>query len=190
MGETLRFVTSNRGKYEEFRRMGSRFGVEIEMVEASYREIQSDDLEEIALDSCRQLAGSLGEGFFLEDAGLFVDSLGGFPGPFSSYVYSTIGNDGILRLLEGEQNRRARFVSVICHFDGEYHLFRGEVAGEISTEKRGEAGFGFDPIFIPEGHTRTFAEMGPKKDLISHRARSSEIFFRTLAEGSARCCSG
>jgi len=62
--------------------------------------------------------------------------------------------------------------------------------GKISTEKRGGTGFGFDPIFIPQGHTRTFAEMGPEKDLISHRARSSEIFFRTLEDESTRCCSG
>ena len=183
MGKRIRLVTSNKGKYLEFKRIGTTFGFEIELVETSYREIQSDDLEEIALESCRRLAPSLGRGFFLEDAALFIDSLGGFPGPYSSYVYSTIGNEGILRLLGDYQNREARFISVISYYDGEFHIFKGEVPGMISEAERGRGGFGFDPIFIPLGYQRTFAEMGTEKDQVSHRARSSEIFFRTLKQG-------
>ncbi|NOZ89276.1 MAG: RdgB/HAM1 family non-canonical purine NTP pyrophosphatase, partial [Crenarchaeota archaeon] len=111
----------------------------------------------------------------VEDAGLFVDALSGFPGPYSSYVYKTIGVHGILRLLEGEENRAARFVSVIA-YAGPWgvQLFRGEVKGSIAAEPRGSGGFGFDPIFIPEGADKTFAEMNiEEKNMYSHRARAA-----------------
>lgn len=178
----LRFVTSNRHKFLEFRSVAKRFDLDIEIVEMEYREIQSDRLEEIATQSCLDLAESLGEGFFLEDAGLFIEALGGFPGPYSSYVHSTIGNQGVLKLLRGLKRRSALFLSVICYYDGSCHIFKGEVKGEIALRRSGESGFGFDPIFIPEGYRETFAQMGSEKHRISHRARSAEIFFRTLTE--------
>jgi len=181
----LRFVTSNRHKFLEFKWVAERFGLDIEIVGMKYREVQSDRLEEIARQSCLDLAGRLGKGFFLEDAGLFIEALGGFPGPYSAYVHSTIGNQGVLRLLRGLKKRSALFLSVICYYDGSCHIFRGEVKGEIARRSSGRSGFGFDPIFIPEGHRETFAEMGPKKHRISHRARSAEIFFRTLTQRGA-----
>ncbi len=180
----LRFVTSNKHKFAEFRTIASGFHVELEMVEASYPEIQSFDLEEIARRSAEECAKDLGQGFFVEDAGLFVDALGGFPGPYSSYVQSTIGNAGILALMRGRTDRSAHFLSVICHYDGRFHIYRGEVEGTICRKPRGAGGFGYDPIFIPRGERRTFAQMGPAKNEVSHRRRSSEIFFRTLAQNS------
>jgi len=179
----LRFVTSNRHKFEEFSAVASRFGLGIELVSRSYPEVQSDDLEQIAVSSARSCAPGLGKGFFVEDAGLFVNALRGFPGPYSSYAYSTIGYEGILELLRHREDRSAFFLSVICHYDGRYRTFTGKVDGRISPRARGNAGFGFDPIFIPDGETCTFAEMGPRKNEISHRARSAEIFFRTLTQG-------
>ncbi len=180
----LRFVTSNRHKFEEFHTLASRFGLTIQLVRRALPEIQSDDLEEIAINSARSCAPELGKGFFVEDAGLFVNALRGFPGPYSSYAHSTIGNEGILSLLRDKQDRSAFFLSVICHYDGSYRIFKGRVDGTIAPTPRGSAGFGFDPIFIPNGEECTFAEMGPRKNEISHRARSAEIFFRTLAAES------
>ncbi len=180
----LRFVTSNRHKFEEFSAVASRFGLGIELVSRSRPEVQSDDLEEIAVSSARSCARGLGKGFFVEDAGLFVNALRGFPGPYSSYAYSTIGCKGVLDLLRHKEDRSAFFLSVICHYDGRYRTFTGRVDGRISPRARGSAGFGFDPIFVPDGEARTFAEMGPRKNEISHRARSAEVFFRALREGS------
>lgn len=179
----LRFVTSNRHKFEEFSAVASRFGLRIELVSKDRPEIQSDDLEQIAVSSARSCAPRLGKGFFVEDAGLFVNALRGFPGPYSSYAYSTIGYEGVLDLLREKEDRSAFFLSVICHYDGRYRTFTGKVEGRISPSARGSSGFGFDPIFIPDGETHTFAEMGPRKNEISHRARSAEIFFRTLING-------
>lgn len=179
----LRFVTSNKHKFEEFQTVAARFGLEIELAKMTYIEVQSDNLEEIAVESARYCADRLGKGFFIEDAGLFVDSLGGFPGPYSSYVYSTLGNGGILDLLGDKSDRSAYFLSVICYYDGEFHIYKGKVKGKICLAARGMTGFGFDPIFIPVGHRSTFAEMGLMKNAISHRARSAEIFFRSPGKG-------
>ena len=152
------------------------------MVERSYPEKQSSDLAEIAMEGAKRCAADLGEGFFLEDSGLFVGALNGFPGPYSSYVHSTIGNEGILDLLINSRDRSAYFLSVICYYDGEFKVFEGRVEGTIATECRGRSGFGFDPIFQPSGHDSTFAEMGDAKNEFSHRRRSAEIFFRSLTD--------
>ncbi len=180
----LKFVTTNRHKFKELRQVATRFDVALEMFDLSYREIQSEDLAKIAVDSARACAESVGGTFFLEDAGLFVHALGGFPGPYSSFVHEKIGNQGILDLLRRKRDRSAHFLSVICYHDGRFHTYEGRVEGEISTEGRGGTGFGFDPIFIPSGFDRTFAEMGDEKVEISHRTRSSEIFFRSLRESA------
>jgi XTP/dITP diphosphohydrolase len=178
----LRFVTTNRHKFREMQEIGGKHGITLEMVEMSYPEIQSPELEEVALEGGRYLSSELGRGFFVEDSGLFIESLGGFPGPYSSYVQKTVGNDGILRLLGNSRERAAHFLSVICHFDGDFKVYEGRVEGRITPECRGNSGFGFDPIFCPEGSGLTFAEMGGEKNKFSHRARCAEIFFRSLPD--------
>ncbi|MEM4527201.1 MAG: RdgB/HAM1 family non-canonical purine NTP pyrophosphatase, partial [Nitrososphaerota archaeon] len=144
------------------------------------REIQSVDLKEVAIESVLYAYNILREPVMVEDAGLFIDALNGFPGPYSSYVYRTIGVKGVLKLLENLQDRKAKFVSIIAFYSPFTNLktFTGEVEGRISYEARGESGFGFDPIFIPiDGDGRTFAEMNlEEKNKISHRGRSARKF--------------
>ncbi len=178
----LQLITTNRNKFEEFKEKAQGFGLEIEMTRIDYIEIQHEDLETIALDSARRILKQIRDPFFLEDSGLFVDDLGGFPGPYSSYVFSTLGNQGILDLLGDDKKRAAAFLSIICYHDGkDLHTFRGEARGHISDRKRGKAGFGFDPIFMPQGQELTFAELGSRKNEFSHRALSAEIFFRSVS---------
>ncbi len=115
----------------------------------------------------------------VEDSGLYIRALNGFPGPYSSYVYKTIGYFGILKLMEDVTDRGAHFKSVVAFYDGNiYKIFIGTVYGEIINDARGYYGFGFDPIFKPEGSTRkTFAEMSLKeKCMYSHRAKSITKF--------------
>lgn len=177
----VRFITSNRGKFEEMREIGKRFGVEVEWVKQEYLEPQGSDLEFVAEKSAEVLISKVDPPFFIEDSGLFIDALNGFPGVYSSFVFKTIGNDGILKLMEGVENRRARFVCVIAFSDGnKVRTFTGEVEGVIAAEKRGEGGFGYDPIFEVNG--KTFAEMGERKNEISHRRRAAEKFFSWLAK--------
>ncbi len=175
-GLRVLFVTGNRHKFEEAKAVAESLGVSLVQARLRKLEIQSDDLREIAVFSSRSVRSHLsGETYIVEDAGLFIHSLGGFPGPYSSYVYRTIGCEGVLKLLAGVEDRRATFRSVVVLHDprlGE-HVFVGETRGAISREARGSGGFGFDPIFVPEGESRTYAEMTlSEKNALSHRAKA------------------
>jgi XTP/dITP diphosphohydrolase len=123
--------------------------------------------------------------FVIEDAGLRVKALGGFPGVYSKFVHQTIGYAGILTLLRCERDRRAEFVSVIAGVIGGRRLtVRGVCKGTITLRARGRGGFGFDPIFVPAGESRTFAQMTVKeKNALSHRGaavRSLVVRLRRL----------
>ena len=173
------FVTSNRGKFVEVREIGRLYNVDVEWIDREYLEPQGKDLKEIASLSAKILASEIEKPFFIEDSGLFIPALNGFPGPYSSFVFKTIGNEGILKLMEGIEDRRAYFLAVIAFWDGEKVLtFEGRVDGVIAREMRGEKGFGFDPIFEYDG--KTFAEMGDEKNEVSHRRRALEKFFEYL----------
>jgi len=177
------FITSNEGKFKEAKEVAKLFSVEIEWLKMEYEEIQGNTLEEIATKSAEMLSRIIKRPFFIEDSGLFIESLNGFPGPYSSYVFKTIGNKGILKLLDCVQNRKAYFKAVIAFFDGkDIKIFDGVVYGEIAKEIRGDKGFGFDPIFLYGD--RTFAEMGEEKNLVSHRRKALEKFFSYLKSTS------
>lgn len=167
----LNLVTTNDGKFREFASGLSLAGVELERVNRQYPEIQANSLEDVVLFGAEWLRGGIDCDFLIDDSGLFIDSLGGFPGVYSSFVERTIGLSGILRLLQGHQDRKATFKTVLglC-IDGTVKTISGECRGHIATEARGSGGFGYDPIFVPEGESRTFAEMGTEeKNAISHR---------------------
>jgi len=111
----------------------------------------------------------------IDDSGLFVDCLKGFPGVYSSYVFGTLGCGGILRLMNDVKERGAHFECCIgCILEsGESFVVCEKAEGRIGLEEKGTGGFGFDPIFIPEGGTRTFAEMTiEEKNPISHRGKA------------------
>jgi XTP/dITP diphosphohydrolase len=121
----------------------------------------------------------------IEDAGLFVNALSDFPGVYSKFVFTSIGCEGVLRLLVPCEDRSAHFEAVVayCEKGGEPQIFKGRVDGEIAGEPRGENGFGYDPIFIPEGEKRTFAEMKTQeKNQFSHRARALEKLAEFLSK--------
>ena len=177
------FVTSNPGKAREAEEI---LGSDVEQVDYDCVEIQSDSLAEIAAYSVRDAYDHLGEPCFVDDSGMFVEGVGGFPGPYSSYVYSTLGLDGVLRALEGFEggDRAARFDCVVAYHDGsDVHTFEGTVRGRVADEPRGDGGFGYDPIFevVEDDEGRTFAEMPPdEKNAVSHRRRAFEAFAEFL----------
>ncbi|MEB3860361.1 MAG: XTP/dITP diphosphatase [Desulfurococcales archaeon] len=179
----IAFITRNKGKFREAYMVARPFGVILVQEPAEKVEIQSTRLEEISLWAAREAYKALGKPLVVEDSGLFVEALNGFPGPYSSYAYETIGLRGLLKLLEGEENRRACFRAAValatgCHEE----VFVGEVCGFISREPRGSSGFGFDPIFVPEGSDSTFAEMGvEEKNRYSHRARAFALMAKRVS---------
>lgn len=171
----LLFATNNLNKVREAELVLSRFGVSLKAVAVNKIEIQSNSLREIAIYAAKSAYKAIRRPIIVEDSGLFIDALNGFPGPYSSYVYKTIGLNGILKLLDGVLNRRARFEAVVALAinECEVYVFEGYVEGYISSEIRGSSGFGFDPIFIPSGCNETFGEMGiVKKTSYSHRGKA------------------
>jgi XTP/dITP diphosphohydrolase len=175
----IEFITSNEGKFNEVRAALKKEGHEVIWTRRTYPEIQSASLEEVVEAGLEWVERKMEPSgpFMIEDSGLFIDSLGGFPGVFSAYVFKTIGNPGILKLLAGEKKRGAAFESRIGFSSKESgpHIFRGSCRGMIADAPSGKMGFGYDPVFIPEGQSRTFAEMTDEaKNRLSHRGRSVE----------------
>jgi XTP/dITP diphosphohydrolase len=178
------FATGNINKFNEARSILGQYGTAVGMLRLKGDEIQSENLKEIAETSVKNAYQRCRLPIFVEDAGLFIDSLGGFPGPYAAYVYKTIHNSGILKLIENAADRRAMFQSVIAYCDDqtpcEPICFEGEAKGEITLTERkeqGKSGFGFDPIFQPAGSQETFAEMTiAEKNGYSHRAMAIRKF--------------
>ncbi|VVB89170.1 Non-canonical purine NTP pyrophosphatase [uncultured archaeon] len=167
------FVTGNSHKVKEAGDILSPLGITVEQNNCGYPELQEDELEKIAAYGAEYAAKKLGSEVMVDDSGMFINSLCGFPGPYSAYVFDTLGNERILKLMEGERDRKAVFRCVIgyCRPGEKARLFAGEVEGEISHESRGNEGFGYDPIFAVGG--RTFGEMGEdEKNRLSHRYRA------------------
>ena len=151
------------------------------MLKSPKLEIQSDSLEKIAKYAAEQAARKHKRLVVVEDSGLFVEALDGFPGPYSSYVHATIGCEGILRLMRNENRRYAYFQASLALAAARKSVqsFSGKVYGTISRQILGKSGFGFDPIFIPEGTQATFAQGGTEfKMRYSHRSKA----FRKLAK--------
>lgn len=184
--DSITFVTGNQGKVDEMRALLDPLGITVVPDDRGYPEIQHEELAGVSEAGAGYLLATGVEApFLLEDAGLFVAALKGFPGVYSSYALQTIGTQGILRLLRDTEleNRSAAFRADLCYVDaaGAPHHFEGTVKGRIAEAAAGEGGFGFDPIFTPEGETRTFAQLSSdEKNQISHRARAGRSFLAWL----------
>lgn len=173
----IAFVTTNPGKFREVSEKLAPVGVRLRWMNLAYPEIQADRLDDVVSYAAGILERRVRGEFLVDDSGLFVTALGGFPGVYSSYVYRTVGCEGVLSLLRGRRTRAARFESVILlgARGRRSRVFRGVCRGSIPQRARGVGGFGFDPIFIPDSARKTFAEMTlAEKNAISHRARAVE----------------
>jgi len=182
-GKVIFFATNNINKFNEARRVLAKYNISVGMLRVKTLEIQSQSIEEIARTSVIDAFKNCHLPVIVEDAGLFIDALNGFPGPYAAYVYKTVGNDGLLRLMEKVNDRKATFKSVVAFYSADCSspiCFEGEVNGEISEELRKtekNCGFGFDPVFKPAGKSRTFAEMSmAEKNMLSHRAKALTKF--------------
>lgn len=184
MKKKLVVATNNAHKLEE---ISAILGNEMELL--SLKDIHcnadipetADTLEGNARQKAMYIHENYGMDCFADDTGLEVEALNGAPGVFSAR-YAGDGHDSeanmqkLLKELEGKENRKAQFRTAICLImEGKEYLFEGIVKGYIIEEKRGGSGFGYDPIFVPEGYNQTFAELGNDvKNTISHRARAVE----------------
>ena len=175
----LCFVSTNHNKYLEIKSVLQKYLIPVEFSEIILTEIQSDSIEEIAIEKSKDAFAEISRPVIVEDDGLFIYELNGFPGQYSSYVYKTIGNDGILKLLNNSKHRFAAFKSffAFCSTAKNSLGFKGEVEGKISHNIT-EGGWGYDPIFIPNGSNLTFGQLqmiGRKKEF-SHRSQALNKF--------------
>jgi len=181
-GKVIFFATGNIHKFNEARVILAEHDIAAGMLRMKGIEIQSDSLTEIAGTSAIGAHKRTHLPIIVEDAGLFIDALKGFPGPYAAYVYKTIGNAGLLKLMANLLTREAMFRSAIAYCDsdsGSVTCFEGEAKGKITTTQRkgDRSAFGFDPIFQPDGTNRTFAEMAiEEKNRFSHRAKAVSKF--------------
>lgn len=176
----ITFITGNEHKVKEAGEIFKDYGIELEHIDLGYCEPQGT-LEEVAKSGAKYASRKLNKPVIVEDAGLFIKALKGFPGTYSSYVQDTLGNKGILKLLEDTDDRYAEFRSVIgyCAPNSEPKIFLGKVSGEIAVEERGDLGFAFDPIFYVPSMNKTFGELTTEeKNQFSHRKNSLEEFIK------------
>lgn len=167
MSSSVFFASSNKNKFKEVDNITSKFGLKIKFLKSNLQEIQSDTLEEIARHKAMQAFSICSKPVIVEDAGLFIKSLNGFPGPYSSFVFKTIGNKGILHLVCKPRSASFRSIIAYCEKKGDVHLFSAAVKGIISKKEQGLR-WGFDPIFIPNGKNKTYSQLVDKNH-ISHR---------------------
>jgi XTP/dITP diphosphohydrolase len=181
---TLHFASGNENKYLEIERLFEKEketknekNVRLIFSKIVIKEIQSDSIIEVAEDKVRKAFKVIKKPLIVEDDGLFIEDLNGFPGIYSSFVFNTIGNKGILDLLRDNKNRRANFLSIFSFFDGKtIETFSGNTAGYITT-KISPLGWGFDPIFQPINEYQTYGQINMiKKNEISHRSKAFRKF--------------
>lgn len=180
---TFVFATNNKGKLQEIREKLPQYQI-LSLQDIGFLddiEETGTTFEENARIKAQYIFNTFGYSCFADDSGLEVKALNGAPGVYSAR-YATPNHDSeanmqkLLKALDGISDRQATFVTVICLIlDGKEYFFRGEVQGKIIYEKRGTSGFGYDPLFIPDGYDKTFAEMSlEEKNAISHRALALE----------------
>lgn len=178
----LVFATNNQHKLDEVRKITDGYADIISLSDINCHEDipeTADTLEGNALQKAHYIKDNFGYDCFADDTGLEVEVLDNAPGVYSAR-YAGLAHDSeaninkLLHEMENKENRKARFRTVIALIlDGKEYMFEGIINGSIINEKRGKAGFGYDPIFIPDSYSQTFAEMGNDiKNKISHRAKA------------------
>jgi XTP/dITP diphosphohydrolase len=179
----ITFISSNKFKYQEIKSIFQRASkIQVKYIQEQLYELQSDNLEEIASFSLKNISTEFDKSYyFVEDSGLFIKSLNGFPGPYSSYIFKKLGNKGIIKVMGNIDAREAYFQSTIALRTNTGVLtFTGITQGLISN-KISNSGWGYDPIFIIESEfPNTLGDLGEKKDLLSHRYHSTMKLIKYL----------
>lgn len=176
----ITLVTGNPNKALEFQ---SILGQTVETVALDLPEIQSTLVEEVVREKAQEAYRRIGRPVLVEDTGLAFAAWNGLPGALVRWFFMAVGNDGLCHMLAGFTNRRATATTCLGYADGQtVRVFTGQMEGTIAPAPRGTAGFGWDPIFIPDGTQHTFAELTPEeKDTLSMRKLAVEELRRFLS---------
>lgn len=167
------FATGNKNKLREASQI---LGMNLEQIDLDLLEPQGIDVLEIVEEKARDAFEKCGKSVLVEDTGLGFSAWNGLPGALIKWFLDSVGNEGILKMMEGEKNRSAKAVTAVGFYDGKkYHVFKGEVDGEIATEVYGQSGFGWDPIFVTDDHGKAYGEMSAEeKNRVSMRRLALE----------------
>jgi non-canonical purine NTP pyrophosphatase (RdgB/HAM1 family) len=178
--KSLKFVTGNANKVREASEI---LGVPVEQVSFDHlEEVQTDDIVQLVEHKVRQAYVECQCPVLVEDSGLIFNAWKSLPGVLVKWFEKSVGCEGMLKMLREYEDRSARALCSVAVYDGENMIVaQGEVSGAIATEIRGQGGFGWDVIFIPDGHYRTYAEMNAtEKNAISHRRKAFEALKEKL----------
>ena len=151
------YVTGNWAKLMSAKKILEPLGIEIDNIKMETTEIQADTVEEVAIHSAKEASEKLKCTVLKNDTGLYVEALNGFPGPYTHYVDEKIGEEGLLKLLENQENRNAYFIEAFayCEYGKDPIVFKSITKGKIAKEKSGQYGWSWDFIFIPDGYDKT-----------------------------------
>lgn len=172
----LRFVSRNRHKLAEAEAILNPLGVTVLPVEKAIEELQTTDTKSLVRNKALRAFQYLGEPLFVEHTGLYLDALNGLPGGLTQIFWDSLEADRFCDLF-GRANNRVVARTVIGYVDGrKCHFFEGEIAGTVAKEPIGRRDFQWDCVFIPEGMSETFAQMGDRKNEISMRKQALDKF--------------
>jgi XTP/dITP diphosphohydrolase len=170
--DAMKKITVVTGNSKKAKEIEALIGAPVESASLDIKEIQSLSVGEVAREKAFAAYRALGVPVVVDDTGMNIAALGGLPGALVFWFLDTIGPEGILHLMRESEDRRASVSTCIAYCEGpDVQLFEGIIEGTVSTEIRGTNGFGYDPIFIPNGQSKTYAEMtSEEKNTISMRS--------------------
>ncbi|MFP1725436.1 non-canonical purine NTP pyrophosphatase [Lonsdalea quercina] len=173
----IRFITKNKHKINEITSLLENTGVSIIAAEYSIDEIQTENVEALIRDKLLKAFNLVGRPVFVEHTGLYIERLNGFPGGLTQIFWDKLQADNFSKLLGVGENTKLIAKTIIGYCDSmKIHIFEGEVYGKISPVPKGPRDFQWDCIFIPDGESKTFAEMGEMKNEISMRKKAFDKF--------------
>ena len=165
--ENVYLVTGNENKFEEAQKI---LGIDLNFLKMNLEEIQSEDIYKIVKEKAKIAYNAIKRPVIVEDVGFYLECLNSFPGPLVKNMVSSLGPTGIYELVKNYKEKTCVVRCVICYFDGShFNFFTGDIKGKI-VRPAGKNGFGFDPVFRPDGKKKTFGQMSKEqKNEISHR---------------------
>jgi non-canonical purine NTP pyrophosphatase (RdgB/HAM1 family) len=174
------FITSNASKVEQ---LGRHLGMQLQHKRADVPEVQSLSLAEVVEHKAKAAYDIVQAPVIVEDTALTLHALGKLPGPLVKWFFEELGNEGLCRLLDGHADRSATAATLFGYYDGKtLRTFYGETAGTIALHPQGKSDIGWDPVFIPQGHDKTWAEMTREESAPTSMRRIAivelEVFLR------------
>lgn len=184
----VRFLSGNQDKIDEVKRILALIGVEIVPVSKKLEELQTEDVDRLVKDKLIKAFEAIGRPVFVEHTGLYLNGLNGLPAGLTQIFWDKLEADRFTKLVAGLGDATVTAKTILGYCDGrKMHLFEGSIQGTVPGTPAGPRGFQWDCVFVPNGHTETFAEMGDKKDQISMRRIALDQFATHLQSvGSTR----